>query len=238
MRKFQIKEDNGQVLIDVLVFSPKDKGKYKRYNFNELTASLSGNNVVISKGSVVIIRSVLYTGFEDASGDQMGVNAQATVDELNAIFKGKAVRDYKMTDYSTNTSFSGDVSYIEFPESPYGNILDNLKKEVVLFGDSEDTVRGDSNTLELRNLSSGATVSYEITVKCNVDSNATFTLSSLSGQFSSSSYTFISLNTDTTHVFSGSSSVTNSSDWKLFGSIDCDGAGTYRISDVKITVTR
>ena len=34
-----------------------------------------------------------------------------------------------MNDYSTNTSFSGDVSYIEFPESPYGDILDNLKKD-------------------------------------------------------------------------------------------------------------
>ena len=77
MRKFQIKEDNGQVLIDVLVFSPKDKGKYKRYNFNELTASLSGNNVVISKGSVVIIRSVLYTGFEDASGETLRLQSMS-----------------------------------------------------------------------------------------------------------------------------------------------------------------
>lgn len=238
MRSILVKEDNGQVLIDLLRFDRLDKSKYNRYEFFELVATRSSDKITIQKGAKTVLKNIPYTEFQDSSGDQMAPNSQATVDELNAIFRGKTVRDYKMNGYTVDTSFSGDVSYIEFPSSPYGGILDNLTKETVCFGDLDDSVRGDGNTIEVRGLSSGSTVSYEVTVQCNVDAEATFTFSSPSGQFSSSSYTFISLNTQSSHVFSGSASITNNPNLKLFGSIDCEGGGTYRISDVKITVTR
>ena len=137
-----------------------------------------------------------------------------------------------MTGYSTDTSFSGDVDYITFPVSPYSQIIDYLDKESVCFGDSSDSTRGTSNTLELRNLSSGSEVKYEVKISYNVDAVATFTIDSPTGQFQSSTHTSASTGTDSFYVMSGTSTVTNTGDW-VAGLIDTDGS-EHRYQRLKI----
>ena len=238
MAKFIIKEQNGKVVVDEVFRHPKDVFKIREFEFLELSATESNQKITISKGNKIVLGSIPFADLLDTNAVPFGGNASSVLTRVSKVLEGETIRTYEMSNYSSSTTFSGDVAYIDFPSSPYGNIVDRLTKESVCFGDSSDSTRGTNNTLELRNLSSGSEVKYEITVNYNVDAAATFTFSSPSGQFQSSTIETPSLNTDSTHVFTGTSSVTNQSDWKLFGSIDSNGGGTYRISNVKITITR
>ena len=238
MNKFVVKEQEGKIIIDQISRHPKDPFKIREFEFLQLTATEANQKITISKGNKIILKSIPFGDLLDGEFTAFGGTASATLSRISKVLKGETVRTYEMSNYSTSTSFSGDVSYIEFPSSPYGDIVDRLEKESVCFGDSSDSTRGTNNTLELRNLSSGCEVKYEITVNYNVDATTTFTFSSPSGQFQSSTTDTPSLNTDSSHVFTGTSSVTNTNEWKLYGSIDSDGGGTYRISRVKITITR
>lgn len=238
MIKYIVKEENSKVVVDQVARDERDPRKFRKYDFLDLEATMASQRITITKGQKIIVNKILYTEIGGADGLVLGDTASESLSNLQKILKGRRARTYDMSNYLTNTTFSGDVDYIEFPDSPYGDIIDNLEKEFVCFGDSSDTTRGTSNTLELRGLSSGTEVKYEIIVAYNVDAESTFTLSSPSGQFASSTFSTTTLNSNAEYIMTGTSSVTNTHEWKLYGSIDSDGGGTYRISRVKITITR
>ena len=108
--------------------------------------------------------------------------------------------------------------------------------ESVCIGDSEDSVRGTQNSLELRNLSSGATISYKIVLSVTNSESMTTSVTSPSGEFETSNVQTESGTNLVTHT--GSSSVTNKSDWKLYLSLDTEGSGTYQFKTIEITVTK
>lgn len=236
--RYIVKEDSGRVVIDQVTRDARDPRKLRTFDFLELTATVSNERITVKKGTKTILNSLLSTEIAGEDGVTFSNNVNTAADAVQKILNGQRRRSYEMTNYSTNSSFSGDVSYIDFPVAPYGDILDVLEKESVCFGDASDSVRGTSNTLELKNLSSGSEVKYEITVKYNVDTQSTFTLSSPTGHFATSSFSTTTLNAEASYIMTGTSSVTNISDWKLFGSITSSGSGTYRLSNVKITITR
>lgn len=238
MTIYQITEERGRVLIENLSRPAGYSLRYRRFDFGELSAVADGERIHIKKGLEFVIRDKKKQAFQDLNGEAFSNTVSGTVDGINKVLLGQRSRTYTMTGYGTDTSFSGDVDYITFPVSPYSDIIDQLDKESVCFGDASDSTRGTSNTLELRNLSSGSEVKYEVKISYNVDAVATFTIDSPTGQFQSSTHTSASTGTNSFYIMSGTSTVTNAGDWKMYASIDTDGSGTYRVSEVKITITR
>ena len=235
---YKVYVEDGKVVINYDLFPATHPNKYRSHEVGTLSVSLSSDNkiTVTKPDGTFLYKDVLYTNFRvgiDNTLPSSGLNAKQ---ELEKIFAGQEARKYVLDSSQSSVSFNGDVEYLTFPSSPYGVIRNMLVSESVCIGDSEDSVRGTQNSLELRNLSSGATVSYKIVLSVTNSESMTTSVTSPSGEFETSNVQTESGTNLVTHT--GSSSVTNKSDWKLHLSLDTEGSGTYQFKTIEITVTK
>ena len=238
--EYKIFERNGLVTLERPGLPESHKSKRTFHEFGSLTASHDASGkITISKGVENVVYKISFVKILGEDGQTLSTSGPNTSSDLNDIFKGKSVRVYEMSGYSTDSSFSDDVSYIEFPSPVASDISNNLISESVCFGELGNSVEGESNTLNLRNLSTGSKVRIDIDIQCNVSAATTFSFTSGSSQFGSISDASVgSFGSDVMLTFNGTSTVSNKSDWKLSGSLTTDGSGTYRIKRVKITITK
>lgn len=235
---YNVYVQDGEVVFDYDSYPESNPNKYRKHEVGTLSVSLSSDSKITinNPDGSFLYKDVIYTNFRfgiDKTFPSSGSNAKQ---ELEKIFAGQEARKYVLNSSQSDVSFSGDVEYLTFPSSPYGVVRNMLVSESVCIGDSEDSVRGTQNSLELRNLSSGATVSYKIVLSVTNSDSMSTSVTSPSGEFQVSGVQTESGTNIVTHT--GTSSVTNKSDWKLYMSLDTEGSGTYRFNTIEITVTK
>ena len=152
---YKVYVEDGKVIVNYDLFPATHPNKYRSHEVGTLSVSLSSDNkiTVTKPDGTFLYKDVLYTNFRvgiDNTLPSSGLNAKQ---ELEKIFAGQESRKYVLDSSQSSVSFSGDVEYLTFPSSPYGVIRNMLVSESVCIGDSEDSVRGTQNSLELRNLS-------------------------------------------------------------------------------------
>ena len=230
---YKVYEDLGQV-----VFEDTLKRK-RRYNFFDLSVEAVGGTflkITQVSTSTVLFNKLLFSSVVKRDGTSSGSGAGSVKIYIDSVVSGQTLRSFKMSGYDTNTSFSGNVSYIQFPVSPYGDISNTLISESVTIGNSSDSLRGANNTLEVRNLSTSSRVDYKISLVVTVDQSATISVESSSGQFATSSE--VVSGTSQAVVLQGTSSVTNQSDWTMSLAMATSGSGSYRVSSIEIDITK
>ena len=232
---FKVYEESNKVVFE-------DSGLRKKvYDVGDLSVIVVADSTQFLKitrlsDSEVLFHKIRHSKITRKDGTSIGT-AEGVKSYLEEVFNGRGSRSFKLVNYSTNTNFNGDVSYMRFPVAPYGRIDNNLVSESVCIGNADDTVRGTNHTLELRNLSTGAEVYYRVVLVVSADQDATVSLDGPDDQFASASSVTVNGN-NRSIAFSGTSSVTNESDWTMFFSMDCDGSGSYRIKSIEISITK
>ena len=223
---------------DGVVFEDKFSRK-RNYDLFDLSVTVVNGDflkIVQLSTSEVIFNKLSFSSVANKKGVSVGDSGQQVKDYIDSVVLGQKTKSFKLSEYSTSTSFSGDVTYMQFPVSPYGTISNTLTSESVTIGNASDSVRGSNNSLELRNLSTNAQVSYKISLVVTVDQNATISVNSDSGQFATDSE--VTNGTSQSVELQGTSSVTNQSDWTMHLSMATSGSGTYRVSSIEITITK
>lgn len=237
---YNIYERDSKVVVEYSSYRDTHPKKYRYYDIGSLECSISSNRISVSKSDgTFVFQKVLFNKFRVGDALTLPSSLNDAKARIDKVLSGVGSRKYLLSADQSLVSFSGDVEYIDFPSSPYGLIENSLTSESLCIGDSEDSVRGTQNTLELRNLSSGAVVYYKMSLSIDCDESFTINVDSPSGQFQnrSTSQTSTSGSHRTVEV-SGESSVTNNPNWKMSVSIDTEGSGSYRILSVEIKVTK
>tara|TARA_Y100001937_G_scaffold94152_1_gene127641 strand:- start:4801 stop:5499 length:699 start_codon:yes stop_codon:yes gene_type:complete len=211
----------------------------RNYDLFDLSVTVVQGNflkIIQLSTSETIFNKLLFSSIVNKAGVSVGDTAQQVKDYIDSVVLGQKTKSFNLSEYLTNTSFSGNVAHMQFPVSPYGTISNNLTSESVTIGNASDSVRGSNNSLELRNLSTNAQVKYKISLLVTVDQNATISVNSDSGQFAIDSE--VANGTSQLVELQGTSSVTNQSDWTMHLSMATSGSGTYRVSSIEITITK
>lgn len=230
---YKVYEDLGQVVFEDSI------SRKNRYDFLDLSVQEVSTYFKITQVSTgkVIFNKAPFSNFVRKNGSSIGGSISEAKAYLDKVIRGSTERRFRLYGNNSSISYNGDVDYMTFPSYPYGTIENSLTPESVMIGNANDTVRGTNNTIDLRNLSSGATVSYKLSVIITNDQQATLSTESPTGQFESISETIVS---GTNHLIelSGSSNVTNHPDWAMSLKLETAGSGSYVISAVEITVTK
>lgn len=236
---YKIYESGNQVVVNYDGYNETHPNKYRFYEIGSLECSVTASGLLsITQGDNYLFKDVIFNKFRIGADSIQASSASSAKGMLDKVFAGVGQRRYFLTSSQSNVSFSGDVEYITFPSAPYGIIENLLTSESVCIGNHEDSVRGTQNTVELRNLSSGSEVKYNLTLSVTCDDSFTISTSSPSGEFQSYGIQREANAQAQNIILSGTSEVTNNNEWTMWVSIDSEGSGIYKVKSLEILVTK
>lgn len=148
---------------------------------------------------------------------------------------------FSYSGYSTSTSYSSSVAALNIPAASAVTISNSMLGPSVGLGNALNGTQGAQNSITLRGLSSGMSVSYTATFKITAGQGSMYVLQSLTpttSQFGTA-FTFVqAAQGEQTKTLSATSSVSNRGDWELYFSLAGSGqGGAYRLESLTITVS-
>ena len=151
-----------------------------------------------------------------------------------------ALGTFSFENHSVDTAFVNTVLYLAIPTAAASSPTSTLQGPSISLGDSIEGTYGTQNSILIRNMTSGQTISYSITLKITTSGVLVWQTSAPVGSTWSTGFVILSPSaSEQTVTITGSGVVVgnNSNAWKMYSSLAGTATGNYRISDFSVTVS-
>ena len=151
-----------------------------------------------------------------------------------------ALGTFSFENHSADTAFVNTVLYLAIPRAAASSPTSTLQGPSISLGDSIEGTYGTQNSILIRNMTGGQTISYSITLKITTSGVLVWQTSAPVGSTWSTGFVILSPSaSEQTVTITGSGVVVgnNSNAWKMYSSLAGTATGNYRISDFSVTVS-